>query len=56
MVFKDVRDPVYSDACCHLNGAGYAMVARAIGDSISNEAEDSPQEPAQATISRQSAP
>jgi hypothetical protein len=38
MVFSDVRDPVYSDGCCHLTGAGYAMIARVIGDSIGADA------------------
>lgn len=56
MVFKDVPDPVYSDSCCHLNGAGYAMVARAIGDAIGSQAEGSPQEPGKATISQRSDP
>jgi hypothetical protein len=34
MVFKNVREAVYSDGCCHLNAAGYAMVASVIGESI----------------------
>ena len=44
IIFKDVQDPVYRDNCCHLNGAGYAMVARAIGDSIGRETPGLPDE------------
>ena len=38
MVFKDVNEPLYSDGCCHLNAAGYAMIARAIGESVRSDA------------------
>lgn len=42
MLFKDVQDTLYSDGCCHLNPAGYARIARAIGDSIQSDAEIPP--------------
>jgi hypothetical protein len=33
-IFADVRDEVYADGCCHLNGDGYRRVAREIGGSL----------------------
>lgn len=38
MVFADVQEPLYSDGCCHLNAAGYAMIARTIGEALRADA------------------
>jgi hypothetical protein len=34
MLFRDVSEPRYTDACCHLNLEGYREVARAMGREI----------------------
>jgi hypothetical protein len=34
MVFENVQEPLYIDSCCHLNPAGYARIARVIGDTV----------------------
>lgn len=39
MVFEHVREPLYNDGCCHLNPAGYAMIARTIGDTLRADAD-----------------
>ncbi len=47
MVFRDVRQPVYSDSCCHLNLTGNEIMARAIGEAIASDlARDSTNAPA----------
>ena len=33
-IFRDVRETIYKDACCHYNQKGYDMVARAIAAGI----------------------
>jgi hypothetical protein len=30
-VFRDVREPVYLDDCCHLNGLGNQLLGEAVG-------------------------
>lgn len=37
MMFREVQEPVYRDNCCHLTGAGYRLVARAIGERIARD-------------------
>jgi len=34
MVFDHVQEPLYIDNCCHVNRAGYDLVAEAIGETI----------------------
>ena len=34
MVFRDIDETIYSDACCHYNDRGYAIVAEAIAEAI----------------------
>ena len=36
-IFAGVREPVYNDNCCHLNAAGYVIVARRIWDEIGRD-------------------
>jgi len=43
MVFAGVRDRLYDDGCCHLNGDGYRNIARAIGDALRNDEHGAPQ-------------
>lgn len=38
-VFRETRDQVYSDACCHLTTPGYALVAAGIGRRLEGEKE-----------------
>ena len=42
MLFKEVRERVYADGCCHLNGDGYRRIARAIGDALRSVEHDGP--------------
>jgi hypothetical protein len=35
-IFKDVKETVYRDRCCHVNGLGNELLARGIGTGIAN--------------------
>jgi hypothetical protein len=38
-VFADVEEPIYIDACCHVNPRGNQLLARAIGEAILHQPE-----------------
>lgn len=44
-LFKDVKETLYVDDCCHFNQQGNALMARAIGQAIRNSLHEKPQGP-----------
>jgi hypothetical protein len=45
MLFRDVQEPVYVDACCHFNDRGNELLAREIGRRIRAEEDATPPAP-----------
>jgi len=44
-IFAGMREPLYTDACCHLNQRGNTLIAEAIGRSIREAYADGEQQP-----------
>jgi len=42
MVFADVREPLYTDDCCHVSAKGYKLIAQSIAAAI--RADEGPNE------------
>ena len=44
-LFEGMSEPLYKDACCHLNQRGYTLIAEAIGRNIREAYADGQQPP-----------